>query len=502
MSRLANTTEEIREQVAGSLIPTSAINRPPIMRPQPIIRIFNAYFPARTLLLALSELIMMFLALVAATYARFRADGTLLLFYENGWERIGMVCLVCLLCLYYYDLYHSTILASAREVFIRLVQVVGTACIILAVLYYLFPSLQIRSSLFMPAVLFMGACLVGWRKLFAVVNGSPTLAERTALLGAGPLALSLAKEISSRPELGFRLIGFVADGAKPPAVLNGLDHIGDSQEIVAVVMAEQIDRLIVTMSEQRGRLPVEQLLELKARGVLVQDGPAFYETLTGKIPLESLRLSELVFGPGFFAPGGLLLYKRISSLLISLICLGPALPLMGLIALAIWFDSGKPILFRQRRVGKGGKIFTLYKFRSMKAAGNGNASGNGKIQPAQEMDERFTRVGRWMRRLRVDELPQLYNILRGDMHFVGPRPFMLEEEEEFAKQIPLYKYRWAVNPGATGWAQIHRPYCATLEDNKDKLSYDLFYIKNMSVGLDLLIIFQTVKTLILGRGAR
>jgi len=390
-----------------------------------------------------------------------------------------------------------------------------------------------------PLLSFSIACLVGWRKLFAVVNGSPTLAERTALLGAGPLALSLAKEISSRPELGFRLIGFVADGAKPPAVLNGLDHIGDSQEIVAVVMAEQIDRLIVTMSEQRGRLPVEQLLELKARGVLVQDGPAFYETLTGKIPLESLRLSELVFGPGFFAPGGLLLYKRISSLLISLICLGPALPLMGiifshefstsrfqplfaralsllvavaglivlapvmaLIALAIWFDSGKPILFRQRRVGKGGKIFTLYKFRSMKAAGNGNASGNGKIQPAQEMDERFTRVGRWMRRLRVDELPQLYNILRGDMHFVGPRPFMLEEEEEFAKQIPLYKYRWAVNPGATGWAQIHRPYCATLEDNKDKLSYDLFYIKNMSVGLDLLIIFQTVKTLILGRGAR
>jgi len=444
----------------------------------------------------------MFLALMAATYVRFRADSTLLLFYENGWLRIAIVCLVCLLCLYYYDLYNSLALVSGREVFIRLVQVVGTTCIILAVLYYLYPSIQIRTTLFMPAVLLMGACLVGWRKLFSVVNCSASLAERTALLGAGPLALSLANEINSRPELGFRLIGFVGDDAKSSACVKGLHRIGGSQEISDVVAAEQIDRLIVTMGEQRGRLPVEQLLELKAQGVLVQDGSAFYETLTGKIPLEALRLSELVFGPGFFTRGGLLFYKRVSSLLLSLICLIPALPLMGLIALAIWLDSGKPILFRQRRVGKGGKNFTLYKFRSMKIEGNGNANGNGKVQPAQEMDERCTRLGRWIRRLRVDELPQLYNILRGDMHFVGPRPFMLEEEEELAGQIPLYKYRWTVKPGATGWAQIHRPYCATLEDNKDKLSYDLFYIKNMSVGLDLLIIFQTVKTLILGRGAR
>lgn len=491
------------EQIAGRVIVRSeVVNRPPIMRLQPVVRILHAYFPARTLLLAFSELFVMYAALIAATYVRFGADGTILLFYESGWQRIGIVCLVCLLCLYYYDLYHSSILASAREVFIRLVQVVGTACIILAVLYYLYPPIQIRTGLFVPAVLLMGACLVGWRKLFSVINCSDSLAERAALLGTGPLASSLAKEINSRPELGFRLIGFLADGATSSVALNGLHRIGDPQDIDDVVVNEHIDRLIVTMSDQRGRLPVQQLLELKARGVLVEDGSAFYETLTGKVPIESLRISELVFGPGFFTPSGLLLYKRVSSILISLICLIPALPLMALVALAIWFDSGKPILFRQRRVGKGGRIFTLYKFRSMKLEGNGNANGNGKIQPAQEMDERFTRIGRWIRRLRVDELPQLYNILRGDMHFVGPRPFMLEEEETLAKQIPLYKYRWAVKPGATGWAQIHRPYCATLEDNKDKLSYDLFYIKNMSVGLDLLIIFQTMKTLILGRGAR
>lgn len=444
---------------------------------------------------------MMFSALVAATYVRFRADGTLMLFYENGWERVAIVCSVCLLCLYYYDLYDSTVLASAREVFLRLVQVVGTTCIILAVLYYLYPSVQIRTTLFVPAVLLMGACLVGWRKIFSIVNYSPGLAERIALLGTGPLASCLATEINNRPELGFRLIGFMTSDTESEA-LNGFRCIGDSPEMTEVVAVEQVDRLIVTMSDRRKKLPIEQLLELKARGVLVEDGSAFYETITGKVALESLRVSELVFGPGFFAPGGLLLYKRVSSLLISLLCLIIASPLMGLIALAIWLDSGTPILFRQKRVGKDGRIFTLYKFRSMKIEGNGNANGNGKIQPAGEMDERFTRVGRWIRRLRVDELPQLYNILRGDMHFVGPRPFMLEEEEELVRRIPLYKYRWAVTPGATGWAQIHRPYCATLEDNKEKLSYDLFYIKNMSVGLDLLILFQTVKILVWRRGAR
>jgi lipopolysaccharide/colanic/teichoic acid biosynthesis glycosyltransferase len=256
------------------------------------------------------------------------------------------------------------------------------------------------------------------------------------------------------------------------------------------------------MGNRRGKLPIEQLLELKAQGVIVEDGSDFYETLAGKIPLESLRPSQLVFGPGFFVNGTLLFYKRVSSILISLICLIPALPLMGLTALAIWFDSGAPILFRQKRVGKAGKIFTLYKFRSMRTEGNGNANGNGKVQPALEDDKRITRVGRWIRRLRIDELPQLYNVLRGDMHFVGPRPFMVEEEEELARQIPFYKYRWVTKPGVTGWAQIHRPYCATLEDNQDKLSYDLFYIKHMSVGLDLLILFKTVKILLWRRGAR
>ncbi len=473
-----------------------------ILRPQPLIRIFHAYFPTRILLLAVTEVIAMFSALLIAHYVRFGPDSALVIFYEDGWKRIAIVCGVCLLCLYYYDLYDSIILASSREGFIRLVQSVGSACIILALLYYVYPSIRIRVGLFLPAVLFMGACLIGWRKLFSMLTYAHGLAERVLVLGEGPLARSLATEINDRPALGFRLIGLVGGAPEKLCASGSLQYLGDVAELAHIVSAEQINRIVVTMKDRRGRLPVERLLELKARGVLVQDGSAFYETLTGKVSLESLRLSQLLFSSGFFVPRSMLFYKRITSVLISLACLALTLPLMGLVALAIWIDSGAPIFFRQRRVGRGGNIFTLYKFRSMKVHGNVNANGNGKPEPAQEMDERFTRVGSWIRRFRVDELPQLYNVLRGDMHFVGPRPFMLEEEEELAGQIPFYKYRWTVKPGATGWAQIHRPYCANLEDNKEKLSYDLFYIKNMSIGLDLLILFQTVKTLLLRRGAR
>lgn len=464
-----------------------------------MIRIFNAYFPTRTLLLVFTEALVAFCALIGATYVLYGGDSTLLLFYENGLLRIGIVCAICVLCIYYYDLYNSLIISSTREVVTKLVQVVGTTCIILAVLYYLYPAIQIRTGLFVPAVLFMGICLIGWRRIFAIVNRSQRLAERAVILGDGPLVLPLAKEIENRPELGFRVVGFVGD---PNVPMNGLNRLGAIEEIGEVATDRKIERVIVTMGERRGKLPVEKLLNMKMKGVMIEDGNAFYETLTGKVALESLRPSQLLFSSGFFASRGMLITKRLLSVAFSLIALVLTAPIMAVVALAILIDSGRPVLFRQKRVGKDGRIFTLYKFRSMKVAGNVNAAGNGKAQPAKTNDERFTGIGRLMRRLRVDELPQLYNILKGDMYFVGPRPFMLEEEEQLALQIPFYKQRWAVKPGVTGWAQINRPYCVTLEDNIEKLSYDLFYVKNMSVGLDMLILFQTAKTILLRKGSR
>jgi lipopolysaccharide/colanic/teichoic acid biosynthesis glycosyltransferase len=237
---------------------------------------------------------------------------------------------------------------------------------------------------------------------------------------------------------------------------------------------------------------------LKSRGVSIQDGPELYEAVTGKISVGSLRLGWLLFSPGFRVARSLVMYKRVCSVIFSSLSLILILPLMALIALVIRIDSGGPVIFRQKRIGQDGNVFTLYKFRSMI---NG-ADQDGNHRPAEKMDSRFTRVGRVLRRTRMDELPQLFNILRGDMHFVGPRPFVPSQEQECLEHIPFYRQRWVVKPGATGWAQVNRGYNVTLDDNEEKLSYDLFYIKNISVGLDLLILFKTAKILLLGRGSQ
>ena len=193
-----------------------------------------------------------------------------------------------------------------------------------------------------------------------------------------------------------------------------------------------------------------------------------------------------------------MIYKRVSSVIWAAIALILASPLMALIALAIRLDSDGPAIFRQKRVGLHGEIFTLFKFRTMK----NDVDPEENHRPAERTDSRFTRLGKLLRRTRMDELPQLFNILRGDMHFVGPRPFVLNQEREYVEKIPYYHLRWAIKPGATGWAQVNHGYNVSTEDNKDKLAYDLFYIKNVSLGLDLLILFKTMKILLLGRGAQ
>jgi exopolysaccharide biosynthesis polyprenyl glycosylphosphotransferase len=280
--------------------------------------------------------------------------------------------------------------------------------------------------------------------------------------------------------------------------VNGLPYLGDIEQLPAVVERQNVNRIILTMSDRRGRLPVDMLLGLKGQGLIVEDAREIYEAVTGKVCLDSLRPSWLLFSDGFRVSPLSLLYKRAASIILSAVGILLSAPLMLLTALAIRLDSPGPAVFRQKRVGKGGRVFTIYKFRSMRV----DADADGPPRPAMDRDERVTRIGYWLRRFRIDELPQLFNILRGDMYFIGPRPFVPNTEAELAERIPFYSQRWIVKPGATGWAQINRGYCASLEDNIDKLSYDLFYVKNMSPGLDCLILFQTLKILLLGRGGR
>lgn len=463
-----------------------------------MVRIFHAYFPIRTLLLALADALVIVVGLTAGTMAVYGSSFSTSFGYTEILPKIAVAGIVCMLCIHYFDLYSSHVLADSREVATRLSQVVGTCAIILAILYYAYPGLKLHHRILITGMILVGALLIGCRKLFFVLNGVARLNQRVVLLAGGPLAVSLAQEFKNRPELGVQTLGYVGDSSDFASGYPGLRRLGDFEDLTELAEQNRVDRVIVTMNERRGRLPLEPLLDLKSRGVKVEDGTEVYESVTGRIPLESLRLSQLVFSDGFRVSDITLLYKRGISILLSLVCLLLALPYMVLIAIAIRLDSPGPALFRQKRTGKNGKPFTLYKFRSMYI----DADHDGFPRPVEKDDARLTRVGRWLRRSRMDELPQLYNILRGDMYFIGPRPFVVEQERELARQIPHYRYRWTVKPGATGWAQIHRDYCATLEDNAEKLAYDLYYIKNVSVGLDLLILFQTAKILLLGRGSR
>jgi len=460
-------------------------------------RAFHAIFPTRTLLLVISEAMLVCAALLAAILA-FRGEAALRLAGSDILLRIAVASVVCLLCLHYFDLYDFSILANPREVGIRLVRVGGAVFLILAALYYMYPDIGLDFRSCLVGMALGGALLAGWRRLFFALVEVAGWSDQALLLGDGPLARSLAAELERRPQLGVKLVGYL--GSVPDACggANGLQNLGAAERLPDVVDARQIRRVIVTMTDGRGSLPVQALLQLKTRGVLVQDGTELYEEVTGKIPVDWVRPSELFFSSGFRVSPWVQFWKRLIAFALSLVVSVVCLPIAGLIALLTWVDSGLPVLFRQTRIGKDGKPFTLYKFRSM----HNGADADRTPRPALAKDPRCTRVGHWLRHTRLDELPQLYNILRGDMCLVGPRPFVPEQEEECLRQIPLYSQRWCVRPGATGWAQVRHGYCQTVEDNTEKLGYDLFYIKHMSMGLDALIVFETVKILLLGRGAQ
>jgi exopolysaccharide biosynthesis polyprenyl glycosylphosphotransferase len=473
-----------------------------------MIRLFNRYFPTRTLLLTLTEAILVTTGFVLAVLlsSGTAVDAKIYLLYENGAGRIGLVVLVFLVLMYYFDLYNYTILTNRREVVTRLVGVLGTTFVALAVLYYTFPDASLGGTVLWAGILMVAIVVPVWRGFFFVLNRSARFAERTLIYGDGPLASPLMDEIAQRPELGLRVSAYVGNEPQIAGI-----PIVQQDELAEFVKREDIRRIIVTMGDRRGKMDVSELLKLKASGVQIQDGPEYYETVTGRIPLESLRLSWLLFSPGFHVRPALRLYKRVFSFAFGLIGVVLSAPIMALAALAIRLDSEGPVIFRQKRVGEFGVPFTVLKFRTMydgdkvptpRFRKHSNSDQSHIGTPAHDGDPRITRVGKWLRRTRLDELPQLFNIVKGDISFVGPRPVPPHEEEECAAVIPFYKERWLIKPGATGWAQINRGYNATIEDHKEKLAYDLFYIKNVSIGLDIYILFATLKILLLGRGGR
>lgn len=446
----------------------------------------HAYVPVRSVILGVSEAVLATLALVLAMVAYLGLlNTTLALGYERADARVAVVVFLFVLCMYYFDLYDLSVLRNSREVVTNLIQCFGSFFLLLACVYTMFPGVRLEQGVVLAGT---GTAAIGalcWRYLFHTMSHWSAFQERVLILGEGSLASELGGMLNSRPELGHRVMCQVAERPEQTPAL----------ELQRLVDTYKIRRVLVTLGERRGRLPVDVLLDLKEQGVVVQEGSELFEAIMGKVYLDSLRPSTLLFSPAFEVTAFARLCQRLLSLVVSFAAVLVTAPVMLLIAVAIKLDSPGPVIFRQKRVGLRGELFTLYKFRSM-------CDGADGIRPAEKQDERFTRVGGWLRAWRLDELPQLWNILRGDMHLVGPRPFVPEQEEYLLAKIPFYKLRWSVRPGATGWAQVSRGYCETLEDNVDKLAFDLFYIKHFSLGLDLLVLFKTAKILLLGRGAR
>ena len=442
----------------------------------------------------------MYGSIIAAVYLRVGVgDTSYELIEKSGLWKAALATFFCLAGFYLFDLYDFVVMHDRRELVLRLIQALGLAWIALALCFYFYPSLMLGRSISLIALPLALGLMVSWRVSIHWFLGHPDFGERILIVGAGDSAVEIAREVLSRPDAGYRIVGFVGTDSEQlgkslinPRVIGLTEHLSD------VVKTSNIDRIVVAMGERRGQFPTDKLLQLSLAGhVSIEEGAAFYERITGRVALSMIRPSWLIFtGPGRqakFASLSRTIVHRLGAFIGALL----SLPIVIVTAILIKLESRGPVFYKQERVGKNGRPFTLIKFRSMRV----DAEADGPVW-ASKGDDRTTRIGRIIRKVRVDEIPQFWNILRGEMSFVGPRPERPHFVAQLAQEIPYYEQRHLIAPGLTGWAQIKYPYGASIEDARQKLQYDLFYIKNHSLVFDAIILFETIKIILFGRGAQ
>jgi sugar transferase (PEP-CTERM system associated) len=355
------------------------------------------------------------------------------------------------------------------------------------------PDVAIGPSVYVWGFMLLAPSLILLRRAYEWVVGRPLFRERVYVLGAGDYARSIVETIRSRPDLGMEVVDWEDLQMEPverkKVWIEALDKIANGHPMV--------HRIIVAMESRRGELPVQELLSLRFRGIVVEEDGTLRERIYGKIQLDGLRPSNFLYSEGFRIRATQQFTRQVVSICVAGLGLLLFLPFFPLVVLAVKLSSKGPIFFRQTRVGMGGRNFEVVKFRTMFTDAE---SGGAKW--ATKNDPRVTRVGMFLRKSRIDEIPQLWNVLRGDMGFVGPRPERPEFVAWLTEELPFYYLRTLIRPGLTGWAQVRYGYGATLAETKAKLEYDLYYIKHMSMGLDLLIMFETIKTILRRRGAQ
>lgn len=405
-----------------------------------------------------------------------------------------VIAMIAQASLYYHGLYGKGLVQSTSALFFTTARALAVAAALLWLVFYFSTGPEHSGRL--PAVALTTAAFVlpVWRVAYSHIARTPSFCRKTLILGSGALARECASLIEGDEALGLSLVGCLATGDEP---LEGRDVIGHCSDLRRIAAQRDISLVIVASPDRRTGFPTQDLLDLKFQGIDIQEATDFYEHMTGKVHVRGLRPSQIIFARGFYAKRAAHLVKRGMDLVLSLVGIVLAAPIMLITAIAIKLDSKGPVLYHQTRAGLYGREFDLCKFRSMRT----DAEAGG-ARFAEDNDPRITQVGRFIRKCRIDELPQLWAVVRGDMSLVGPRPERPVFIEDLERQIPFFRQRLTVKPGVTGHAQVRCRYGATVEDHQEKLEYDLFYIKSFSIWFDLSILLDTIKVVLMRIGAR
>jgi len=462
-----------------------------------MVRIFRHYVPVQLILLALLEGAIFFAVIYAGAIFRFEPGEMKQIL--PIWPRAGVFAVVMLLCMTSLGLYNRETPQGNWSYYAKFIASFLLGWVAMTLIFYVHPGLFLGRGVFGIAFLFGFTATALVRVVFFRVVDQQALRRRVLVLGTGTRAAGVGKLLRDNPSgHKFNLVGYLPLNGKEHHVETGV-VLRETDSLLSVVYKYAVDEVVVGVRDRRnGGIPMSELLQCKVEGVVVTDLSTFFERETGHVQLDCLNPSWIVFSDGFEHGSYKYVVKRIFDVVVSLLLLAATLPIMVVTAFLIYLETGLPILYRQERVGEFGRTFKILKFRSMRQ----DAEKSGTPQWATKDDDRITQIGHVIRKLRIDELPQIFNVLKGDMSFVGPRPERPYFVKDLAKQIPYYVSRHTVKPGITGWAQIRYPYGASVEDAVKKLQYDLYYAKNHSLFLDLIILFQTVQVILFTRGAR
>ncbi len=463
-----------------------------------MFRLFRVFIPTSVVVLLLSELLLVTGSYLLAARVVLEEELIPYLYVENGWFRLGLVVASVILGLHLTDLYRRIRVSSRMVLLQDLCQVLGIALLAQGLISYAFPPLRLGRGIMLVGSSLTLVLVFCWRLFYSAYIVRVVGLRRILFVGYNQLVEEIANHIVEQPDRGFEIAGYLVDEQAEGIVLAGGKVLGSVGLVRRIAEAVRPSLIVVGLTERRARMPLQDLLELRFSGFAIQESGTAYEAVLGRISTKELRPSQLIFTEELGPRRGALAVQTLMNFVISLVGAVSLLPVMLLVAVMVKLTSRGPILYRQTRVGRNGELFTVYKFRSMRSDAE---SQTGAVW-AQPNDPRITALGRWLRRLRLDELPQFFNVLRGEMSLVGPRPERPEFVNSLSERIPYYRQRHCVRPGITGWAQINHKYGDSVEDVITKLEYDLYYIKHVSPSLDAYILFQTVKTILLTRGAQ